>query len=43
MGNNSAGVTGVAWSVQLLACKIYSAAAPSASTSAIVACIDYCT
>jgi subtilisin family serine protease len=40
MGNNGKGVTGVAWSIQLMACKCFNNSGAS-SDSAIVAAIDY--
>ncbi len=40
MGNNGKGVTGVAWRVQMMACKCFSSSG-SSSDSAIIACMDY--
>ena len=40
VGNNGKGVTGVAWSVQLMACKCFSSTGAS-SDSAIIAAMDY--
>jgi len=40
VGNNGKGVVGVAWNVQLMACKCFNSAGAS-SDSAIVAAIDY--
>lgn len=40
VGNNGKGVVGVAWKVQLMACKCFTSAGAS-SDSAIVAAIDY--
>jgi len=40
VGNNGKGVTGVAWQVQLMACKCFSSS-NTASTSDIITCIDY--
>lgn len=41
VGNNHIGISGVAWKVQLMACKFLSAGA--GSTSDEIACIDYAT
>jgi subtilisin family serine protease len=40
VGNNGKGVTGVAWQVQIMACKCFDSAGVS-SDSAIIAAIDY--
>jgi len=40
VGNNGKGVVGVAWKVQLMACKCLDATA-SGSDSTLIACIDY--
>jgi subtilisin family serine protease len=40
VGNNGKGVTGVAWSVQLMACKCFDSSGNS-SDSQIIACVDY--
>ena len=40
MGNNGKGVSGVAWSVQLMACKCLNNAG-NGNVSDLIACIDY--
>jgi subtilisin family serine protease len=40
VGNNGKGITGVAWRVQIMACKCFSSSG-AASDSGIIACIDY--
>ena len=40
-GNNGQGITGVAWALQLLSCKIYNATG-GGTKAAIMACLDYC-
>jgi subtilisin family serine protease len=40
VGNNAKGVVGVAWQVQMMACKCFDSSG-NASDSAILACIDY--
>jgi subtilisin family serine protease len=40
VGNNGKGITGVAWQVQLMACKCFNSS-NTASSSDIIACIDY--
>ena len=40
VGNNGKGVVGVAWQVQLMACKCFNSSG-TASDSAILACMDY--
>ncbi|MBX9577767.1 MAG: S8 family serine peptidase [Chthoniobacterales bacterium] len=39
-GNNNIGITGIAWEVQLMACKCFDSAGNAADSDAII-CIDY--